>query len=56
MKNRYRLEVLRGKSYRQMYEGKQSQCVKRLDSVTDRARIKRVSDGEVVLKREPMAA
>jgi len=49
MKTRYRLEVLRSKSYRPMYEGKLSQCFKRLsESVRDRARIKKVETGEVI--------
>lgn len=54
MKTQYTLEVLRGKSYRKMYTGKQSQCFKRLGSIRDRCRIKR--DGaEVIFQREQVS-
>jgi hypothetical protein len=54
MKAQYRLEVLRSKSYRPMYNGKLSQCFKRLcQSVYNRARIKNVETGEIVWQREP---
>lgn len=54
MKTQYRLEILRSKSYRPMYEGKLSQCFKRImESVHSRARIKRVEDGEVIHTHQP---
>ncbi len=56
MKERYTLEVLRNKAYRKAYTGKQSQCFRRLiDSVRDRARIRRESTGEIIFSRDAVS-
>lgn len=53
MKERYTLEVLRNKAYRKAYTGKQSRCFTRLvEQVSERARIRRESDGAIIFQRE----
>lgn len=39
-KNLWTLEVCRGKNYRRVYTGKQSQCYKRVQSVKGKYRIR----------------